>query len=319
MPVQQAAPPPVPVAALVPEAPKVFVPPVPPVQVEASSPTNTPEAVAVQPAAIGKAQQPTSGTTTGKSVSTGAKLGISFAAVAVLAGVGYGMFGGKGADVPRPERQAAAPVPAPAPSVAPAPVAPVPSPNAVDEKDDKIRQLESKLAAAEAEKQRALQAAEQHKSAERQMTSTPVARAAAPVVAPAPIPAAAPAPVPAVAPQQQLAPVPKNAKHLLGEFYLFKDSVKDLGNGFRGVYAYRNTDVAVGNQYHGQVQSQVARYVLNCQAAQFGMDQLYYFSQPHAQGQRVAWQEWQPNQVVMNPIQTAPEPDRKVYDFACRK
>mgnify|MGYP007095763890 CR=1 FL=1 len=143
-------PPPVPVVAVVPEAPKVTVPPVPPVHVEASSPTNTSEAAAVQPAAIGKAQQPASVAATGKSISTGAKLGISFAAVVVLAGVGYGMFGGKEADAPRLEKQAAAPVPAPAPAVAAAPVAPVPSPNAVDEKDDKIRQLESKLAAAEA-------------------------------------------------------------------------------------------------------------------------------------------------------------------------
>ncbi len=376
--------PPVPVAPVIPEVPKISVPPELPVKVETSSPTITADSAAVQCEALNPApasttqqvtpqaalppQQPTNTATTSKSISTGAKLGISFAALAILAGVGYGMFGGKGADVSRPEKQAAA-MPAPAAAV-PAPVAPAPSPNAADQKDDKIRQLEAQLAAAEAEKQRALQAAEQRKTTERPSASTSTPRPAPAPVTPMPAPAAAPAPAPAVqyqppqhsgvnyraesraqgescnshsdcqgelkcysgqcvantggqvtaaAQKQQQVPVPKNAKHLVGEFYLFKDSVKELGNGFRGVYAYRNADVAVGNQYHGQVRSQVARYVLNCQGAQFGMDQLYFFSQAHAQGQRVAWQEWQPNQVVLNPIQNAPEADRKVYEYACRK
>ena len=122
----------------------------------------------------------------------------------------------------------------------------------------------------------------------------------------------------AAAPQQQ-APVPKNAKHLTGEYYLFKDSVKDMGNGFRSVYVYWNADVSPGNQYHGQVRSQVVRAIVNCQTAQLGIDQRYYFSQPHAQGQRVAWQEFQPNQVEFRPIQSAPDIDRKSYDFACKR
>lgn len=361
VPAQKSEPPPVPTVAVAPEAPKVTVPPVPPVQIEASSAANTSEAAAVQPAA-NMAQQPASASTSGKSISTGAKLGISVAAVAVLAGVGYGMFGGKGADVPRSEKQAAAPASAPAPTVAP--VAPAPIPNASNEKDDKIRQLEAKLAATEAEKQRALQAAEQRKSSERPATSTSTSRSAPAPVAPMPVPAAAPAPAPAVQYQppqhsgvtyradsraqgqscnthsdcqgelkcnsgqcvanaggvvQVSVPVPKNAKHLVGAFYLFTDSVKDLGNGYRAVYSYLNADVAVGNQYHGQVRSQVARYVMNCQTAQYGYDQMYFFSQLHAQGQRIAAQEWQPNQVAFNPIQNAEEYIRKSYAYACRK
>lgn len=340
VPAQKSEPPPVPVAAVVPEALKVSAPPV---QIEANSSANTSETATVPPTASGTTQQPASAAASGKSISTGAKLGISFAAMAVLAGVGYGMFGGKEAGAPHPEKQAAAPVPTPVPAVAPAPVAPAPNPNAVDEKEDKIRQLESQLAAAEAEKQRALQAAEQRKSSERSAASAP---ATAPSVRHQPsggtysansraqgqscnshadcqsefmcnsgqcVPSAR-----AVA-RAPVTTVPNSAKHLFGAYYLVKDTVKDMGNGFRTIYSYLNADVPIGQQYHGQVGSQVARYVMNCQQGLFGYDQLYYFSQPHARGERVAAQEWQPNQVAFNPIQNAEEHIRKSYDFACKR
>lgn len=299
----------------------------------------------------------------GKSLSTGAKLGISFAAIAALAGIGYGMFGGQGAAVLPTAKQISVPVSSPA--IVATESVPVrreeqamsaAGTNVPDEKDDKIRQLETKLAEAEREKQKALNSTAERKASER-VTAPPVA-ASAP--APGPVKQSqAPQfsgtafqaesrslgescnshsdcrgdlkcfsgqcvknanvrPTGAVeAPQAQRVSIPKNAKHLVGAYYLFKDSVKDLGNGFRGVYAYLNDDVPNGHPQHGQVQSQAARYVMNCQSAQFGMDQLYFFSQPNAQGQRVAWQEWQPNQVTFSPIQNAMEHIRKSYDFAC--
>ncbi len=299
----------------------------------------------------------------GKSLSTAAKLGISFVAIAALAGIGYGMFGGQDVVVPQTGKQISAP--AASPAIVTIESVPVRSEgqavssvasNVPDEKDDKIRQLETKLAEAESEKQKALNATTERKASER-VTAPSVAASTS---APAPIKQSPPqvsgtafqaesrtlgescnshsdcrgelkcfsgqcvtnagglATGAVEAPKAQRVSIPKNAKHLVGAYYLFKDSVKDLGNGFRGVYAYLNDDLPNGHPQHGQVQSQAARYVMNCQSAQFGMDQLYFFSQPNAQGQRIAWQEWQPNQVTFSPIQNAMEHIRKSYDFACR-
>lgn len=314
---------------------------------------------------VSRAMEGVDASASGKSLSTGAKLGISFAAIAALAGIGYGMFGGQEAAVSQTAKQISAP--APSPAIVAMESVPVrregqavssAGTNAPDEKDDKIRQLETKLAEAERERQQALNAAAERKASER-VTAPPVAvSASAPGAVKQSQPAQFPGTVfqaesrtlgescnshsdcrgalkcfsgqcvsnaggratgPVEAPQAERGSIPKNAKHLVGGYYLFKDSVKDLGNGFRGVYAYLNDDVPNGHPQHGQVQSQAARYVMNCQSAQFGMDQLYFFSQPNAQGQRVAWQEWQPNQVTFSPIQNAMEHIRKSYDFACGK
>lgn len=242
------------------------------------------------------------------------------------------------------------PIPATVPAAAaPAPELSAPAPmtteqQATDVRDERIKQLEQQLAQAELEKQKIQQLAQRKANAEDKQVNRP-----------APVPAAAPAISNATGPKgyapesrnagetcninsdcigtlkcnsgqcsnltSKTAPpstTPNNVTHLIESYYVFNGSTKNLGNGYRSIYVVSNADVLPGTPYYGQVKSQVGRYVMNCQTGQWGYDQLYFHASPFGDGQRIAAQEWQPNQVAFNPIQGAASFINKAYQLACR-
>jgi hypothetical protein len=123
---------------------------------------------------------------------------------------------------------------------------------------------------------------------------------------------------PQKAPTKSQPGIPGNVTHLDGTVFLFKNSQKDLGNGFKGVMAVSNSDVASGEPGAGHVKSQVTRWVLNCTNATWGYDQLYYFAMPFGEGNRIAAKEWQPNQVAFSPVDNAQSWVKKAYGTVCR-
>lgn len=253
-------------------------------------------------------------------------------------------------NAPAPQEIQAPPAAVPE-AAAPAPESsnPAPIPNqGGDMRDERIKQLEQQLAQAELEKQKAQELTAQKKKTDVNQAATPTTSLAAPT--PAPIPAVSSGNTPkGFKPESRSAgescnvnsdctgtlkcnagqcgvatkAIPStttsnNTTHLVDSYYVFNGSVKNLGNGFRSIYVVSNADVLPGAPYHGQVKSQVARYVMNCQTGQWGYDQLYFHASTFGDGQRIAAQEWQPNQVAFNPIQGALSFINKAYQTACR-
>ena len=142
---------------------------------------------------------------------------------------------------------------------------------------------------------------------------------------PAPIPApsqAAPA-LPAPPTPHSPAPTPKastNApgklERLEGTFYLFGESIKDAGNGYRTAYTVLNSGVAAEDELAGQVKSQVFRVVMNCANSTWAYDQRYYFAMPFGEGKRLAERKWQRDEMKWRPLRDSIQ-DKKLHGFLC--
>lgn len=153
-------------------------------------------------------------------------------------------------------------------------------------------------------------------------TGFPVERAyqiacrTAPVAA-APAPAA---PAPAI-PNAPVAPsepaTPGHLTRLSNTSYLFKDSIKKVGEDFRTMYIVDNAGIGPGKPLSDQVRSQVYQTVINCKNNTWAYDQLYWHDQLFGKGARLSEQKWQPDQLGWNPIK-AGHPVERAYPIACR-
>ena len=147
---------------------------------------------------------------------------------------------------------------------------------------------------------------------------------------PSPTPAAMPiqpsAQPPVQAPQesaaatkrtQSKAKAPNKLVHLEGAFFLFGNSIKNAGNGYRFAYAVLNTGIAAGEPLADRVKSQVFRVVVNCPRQAWGYDQRFYHALPFGEGERLDTREWQPGEVKWKPFRDSLQ-DTRLYDLACR-
>ena len=138
----------------------------------------------------------------------------------------------------------------------------------------------------------------------------------APKVASVAVPAPS-QPVQARQKKKQLKPADAEGPiQLEGSFYLFGDSIRESGVGYRRAFAVLNSGVSADDPLAGQVKSQVLRVIVNCQNSTWGYDQRLYYSLPFGDGERLAERIWRFEEVKFKPFRASLQ-DERLKSLVC--
>ena len=136
-------------------------------------------------------------------------------------------------------------------------------------------------------------------------------------VAPVAVPAPSSQPVQARQKKKQLKPADAEGPiQLEGSFYLFGDSIRESGIGYRRAFTVLNSGVSADDPLAGQVKSQVLRVIVNCQNSTWGYDQRLYYSLPFGDGERLAERIWRFEEVKFKPFRASLQ-DERLKSLAC--
>lgn len=105
-------------------------------------------------------------------------------------------------------------------------------------------------------------------------------------------------------------PTPQGILHIAGSVFLFKDSIRDVGNGYKTAYV-------VANASDGDKRSKVVRYAFHCKNQQWAYDQIYEHELPFGKGQRTVIKEIFTDQILFDSVGPAQPFIQTVFNYVC--